>query len=63
LALLHFYVRLPVAVGENENVPICAAGCVGFFSRRLLCLSSRGLVAYNGLRLKKVGDFEAQTLF
>jgi hypothetical protein len=24
---------------------------------------SRGLVAYNGLRLKKVGDFEAQTFF
>ncbi len=26
-------------------------------------LESRGLVAYNDLRLKKVGDIEAQTLF
>jgi hypothetical protein len=49
LALLHFYVRLHVAVGENGNVPKLAAGCVGFFGRSSHCSSSRGLVAYNDL--------------
>ena len=62
LALLHFYVRLPVVVGENGNVPKLVVGCVGFFGRSSHCHSSRGLVAYNDLRLKDVGAFEAQII-
>jgi hypothetical protein len=63
LALLHFYVWLPFAAGENGNVPKCAAGCVGFSIGVCTVLASRGLVAYNDLRLKEVGAFEVQNFF
>ena len=59
LALLHFYVCLPIAVGENGNVPKLAAGCVGFFGPSSHCCSSRGLVAYNDLHASDGRDTEA----
>jgi hypothetical protein len=49
------------------KVPECAVGCGG--SVVCLCLHCLSMLApcqrvsYNGLRLKKVGDFEAQTFF
>jgi hypothetical protein len=49
------------------KVPECAAGRVGSAVR--LCLHCLPMLApcqrvsYNGLRLKKVGDFEVQTFF
>jgi hypothetical protein len=38
-------------------------GALAFLVEVSAFLVSRRLVAYNGLRLKKVGDFEAQILF
>jgi hypothetical protein len=38
-------------------------GVLAFLVEVSNVLESRGLVAYNDLRLKEVGDFEAQTLF
>jgi hypothetical protein len=50
---------------KNGKVPKCAVGRVGFLGLSLLCPSmfARLRVSGNGLRLKKVGDFEAQTFF
>jgi hypothetical protein len=60
-----FLVRLPVAVAKNGKVLKCAVGRVGW-ECLMLALSfvfCRQRVSGNDLRLKKVGDFEAQTLF
>ena len=51
MALLHFYVWLPVAVGENGNVPKLWLGELAFLVEGSAVLESRGLVAYNGFGL------------
>jgi hypothetical protein len=59
LALLHFFVRLPVVVGENGNVPKFVAGALAFLVEVSSVLESRGLVAYNVFGLSVEGDVDA----
>jgi hypothetical protein len=65
LALLHF-LRLPVAMGKCKCAKMWVGKAwgfsVGMFNVSTV-VSGGGLVTYNGLRLKKVGDFEALTFF
>jgi hypothetical protein len=55
-----------VCLSQLEKMEMCQnvrLGALAFLVGVSAFIESRGLVAYNGLRLKKVGDFEAQTFF
>ena len=58
-----FLFAVAFAVGKMEMCQNVRLGALVFLFERSAVPECRGLVAYNGLRLKKVGDFEAQTLF